>query len=369
MREGRKVKPLIKWPGGKSSELKLIKQYVPEYDRYVEPFLGGGAVFFDLEPESALLGDMSKNLMSFYELLKIGDASMIKKLNEISEQWALLKELAAEQTAPLLSAYGAFRKNRNKSELKAAVVAATERAVKAIAPSGDDGLCETVIKAVDEKLRRTATNQSRLGNAFDDETLADNIVTGFLAGYYYRKRDELNKLERLPFTPSGERAAIFFFVREFCYGSMFRYNENGEFNIPYGGISYNQKDFARKIEALTSDETRNVLKNAELYTGDFENVLIRTKSGDFVFLDPPYDTEFSDYEHREFGRDEQKRLHDNLLKLSARFMLVIKKSDFIYDLYSGDGFYIKAFDNRYSCCTRGRNNREAKHLIITNYPT
>ena len=44
------MKPLIKWPGGKSSEINQFLTLIPDYDRYIEPFAGGGAVFFHLNP-------------------------------------------------------------------------------------------------------------------------------------------------------------------------------------------------------------------------------------------------------------------------------------------------------------------------------
>ena len=43
------MNPLIKWPGGKSSEIKQIKHLIPEFNRYVEPFFGGGALYFYLK--------------------------------------------------------------------------------------------------------------------------------------------------------------------------------------------------------------------------------------------------------------------------------------------------------------------------------
>jgi DNA adenine methylase len=60
-----------------------------------------------------------------------------------------------------------------------------------------------------------------------------------------------NHLEAYRIVP-GVASAIFFFVRENAYASMFRSNRSGAFNVPYGGITYNRKDLARKIAALRS---------------------------------------------------------------------------------------------------------------------
>ena len=67
----------------------------------------------------------------------------------------------------------------------------------------------------------------------------------------------------------AQRAANFFFVREYCYGSMFRYNSKGGFNIPYGGMTYNRKKLSEKIDRIFSDEIRDLFSGAELCCSDF----------------------------------------------------------------------------------------------------
>ena len=47
------MKPIIKWPGGKSGEIQKIHDLIPPFDRYIEPFFGGGALFFHLMPPRA----------------------------------------------------------------------------------------------------------------------------------------------------------------------------------------------------------------------------------------------------------------------------------------------------------------------------
>jgi DNA adenine methylase len=63
----KKVQPFLKWAGGKS---QLLEQYAPlfpqRYNRYLEPFLGGGAVFFYREPNKAILGDNNKDLIQCF---------------------------------------------------------------------------------------------------------------------------------------------------------------------------------------------------------------------------------------------------------------------------------------------------------------
>ena len=80
---------------------------------------------------------------------------------------------------------------------------------------------------------------------------------------------------------------------------------------------------------------------------------------------PPYHESFSTYENNAFEEKDQIRLANVLKNTEANFMLVIKNTDFIYSLYKD--FNIKSFDKKYLINFKGRNDKEAKHLIITNY--
>lgn len=61
------MKPLIKYRGGKTRELPQIMAHLPKFTgRYVEPFFGGGALYFYLEPAQAIINDINKRLMAFY---------------------------------------------------------------------------------------------------------------------------------------------------------------------------------------------------------------------------------------------------------------------------------------------------------------
>lgn len=75
---------MIKYRGGKSKEIPHIMQHIPIYNgRYIEPFLGGGAVFFHLEPQQAIINDINAPLMSFYRGVRDNYQNLRRELDEI----------------------------------------------------------------------------------------------------------------------------------------------------------------------------------------------------------------------------------------------------------------------------------------------
>lgn len=75
------MKPIIKYRGGKSKEIGNFLQFVPkDFDRYVEPFLGGAALYFYLEPDSALINDINNRLINFYVSVRNNFETIRKEL-------------------------------------------------------------------------------------------------------------------------------------------------------------------------------------------------------------------------------------------------------------------------------------------------
>ena len=75
------VKPFLKWAGGKRSLIPEIEKYVPSnFDSYYEPFLGGGALYFHLQPASAYLNDINDRLIKTYEALRDDPQQIISLL-------------------------------------------------------------------------------------------------------------------------------------------------------------------------------------------------------------------------------------------------------------------------------------------------
>lgn len=363
------MKPLIKWPGGKSGEYKYIKHLIPEFNRFIEPFFGGGAIYFKLEPKKAIINDINLDLVNFYKCTKNQSKPFLKQLHFFADEWKKISALVDTNSDRIIDAY----KNQGNLEIDIFKNENTiENEVFKILFDGyqfsehyfdTDNLKRQIIKNLKSKIHRTRkiTNESTT-----DIDIVNNIESAVKSGIYMHFRDIYNK--KIGNLSSEEASAVFFFIREFCYASMFRYNSKGEFNIPYGGIGYNRKNFKSKIHTIENADVSKQLERTEILNTDFEDVIRNNaKQDDFIFLDPPYDSEFKDYDKNPFTKDDQTRLANSLSDTKAKFILIIKQTDFIDELYAKRGFKVESFEKKYLYNMRGRNNRDVNHLLIYNF--
>lgn len=352
------MKTVLKWPGGKENELLTIREYIPNYNgRYVEPFVGGGAVFFDTTKKKCYINDKSVELINLYNCIKRQDKDMAACIQLFYDEFKYLGTIVKENPDDILLLYHSkitiddfINKHNN--------------IFSRIANECSDIFVKEIKKNLKNKISRSQKLEYEHG-CIPDADRKDNIEAALKSAYYMYIRHLFNNQQSLS---SGQKAAVFFFIREYCYSSMFRYNKDGDFNVPYGGISYNKKDFQKKIDYLLSDEVFQKLQTTHIENLDFEEFLMKLNltNEDFLFLDPPYDSNFSTYAQNIFGPCEQIRLFEFLKNTPAKSMLIIKNTEFIYNLYKDD-FYISMFDKKYLVSFKNRNNRSVKHLIITNY--
>jgi len=377
------VKPLIKWAGGKSSEIKYITRIIPKFHCYIEPFFGGGALFFHLQPRKAVINDVSTELMMFYAFLKDGRLRIAfkRELENYVRYWERISTYMRKFGNSFLALYERYRHDKITNPQFESKVATLfkDRIVpfnglfsKAFCLD-QVGLLTSIERNLIAKLKRVK-HKIDVRNDFSRQMLMDNIETAFRSGFYMHFRDVMNKAKHSEIDLSdAKKVANYYFVREFCYGSMFRFNSAGDFNIPYGGMAYNRKDFRAKVAALFSDRVRRALANAVIENMDFEQLLAKhvPRPNDFVFFDPPYDSEFSEYEEHPFTSQDQERLAACMLGLTCQFILVIKETPFIRSLYDTEAFSkrgvsIESFGKKYTYNIKGRNQREVTHLLIHN---
>ncbi|MEP1094273.1 MAG: Dam family site-specific DNA-(adenine-N6)-methyltransferase [Cyclobacteriaceae bacterium] len=218
------MKPFLRWVGGKTWFLKYLNDFVPEkgFNKYHEPFLGGGSVFFHLKPEEAFLSDLNEELIFTYQMVQ-------------SEVESVISEL---------------RRFKNTKE------------------------------------------------------------------YYYEVRNK-------EFKNAAKRAAQFIYLNQTSFNGIYRVNQNGVYNVPYG---YREKNF---FEPENLRLVSKSLQKAKIFPSEFQQIIDNIQMGDLVFLDPPYtithnDNGFIKYNEKLFSLEDQKTL--------ARFIEEIIEKDAFYIL-------------------------------------
>ena len=372
-----KIKPIIKWTGGKYKEFALFEAYIPSFERYIEPFFGGGGVFFALQPKKeVVINDKSTDLINFYK--QISKPNFRAEIYDYATAWDEVTDLCEVLWEGLVNEFSGFIAEHQEQEAlqKRLYVLLKELLPKytllntASFVVNSTSFFSFLTNSVLDKAQRIKRICHKEGRLFNAAELKDHFCTGIKSGMYLFFRNVMNKSfsGEIKLSPA-KAAANWYFVREFCYASMFRYNAKGEFNIPYGGIAYNRKNFRQKADLIFEATTQQLFKNTKVFNEDFEHLLkrINLSSTDFIFLDPPYDSEFSEYDQNAFTKDDQKRLANFLLSCPAKWMVVIKETEFIRDIYTHPRVNILTFGKKYTYNVRGRNDRAVTHLIITNY--
>jgi DNA adenine methylase len=257
------LSPLVKWSGGKAEEIKHILPYMPGHQTYVEPFVGGGALFFYLNPGKAVINDIHPDLVKLYRAIGAG-------------------------------------------------------------------------RRLDMKAFMTAHANSE---------------------------EEYYKVRRMPITSDFDSACQFYYLRKTCFRGMLRYNSSGEFNIPYG--KYKTINFSD----LDNAAHEQLLQRTTIMSGSFKDVFAACDTPEhFIFLDPPYDSKFTDYGYCSFGRKEQEELAALFKKSKARCMIVIGETDYIKNLYAG--YIVHRYPKNYKFKIHsGRVGDEinVNHIVICNY--
>lgn len=370
------LSPIIKWAGGKEKELPYILNNLPNFfTRFIDPFVGGGAVSLGIKAKNYIINDLSSELIGLYNCIAAQNELFFNLLNQISESWQAV-DYFFEKHQELVDHYKGFAySGQSKTELSKNItnfISSNTTELIGLLPVSFLDFSEFFIKELQVNLLRKMTRMSKLEKekgTMPPQDLSDNIETALKSALYmfYRNIYNVSIKHNLG---QEKHSALFFFIRNLCYSGMFRYNDKGEFNVPYGGIGYNSKNLNKKIEYYQNADLIEHLKKTSIYNLDFEeflNLCSPTRS-DFIFLDPPYDSEFSTYAQNEFTQKDQERLAEYLKQCPAKWMLVIKNTEFIYSLYTDTpGIYIASFDKKYAVSFMNRNNRNVTHLLITNY--
>lgn len=271
------VAPVVKWVGGKRQLIKQIAPLIPKtYPTYCEPFLGGGAVLFHLQPKHAIINDANSDLIELYEVIRDSVEELIESLS-------------------------------------------------------------------------------------GHENSAD---------YFYNIRAlDRDKKQYAALSPI-DRASRLIYLNKTCYNGLFRVNNAGEFNTPFG--AYKNPNI---VNAVTLRAVSKYLRENDiiLNNGDFAHVLKNLPERSFVYLDPPYDpvsdsSAFTGYTSIGFGRNEQIRLRkycDELNERGIRFLMSNSDTEFIRDQYSN--YIIDTVQAVRNINSRGDRRGNVSEVLVHNY--
>lgn len=363
------LSPLIKWSGGKRSEIPVLQDIYPQtIERIVEPFTGGAAVSLQYNAPATVLNDVSKELINFYTTLKspvekplfVNAVMVVHQVRQGITQYV--------QNLSNATVDSMFTDPKNTSEL--IPTAEIQKWVNMFPTELRKKLTNDLIDNINSKvLKRIPALEKKSQITFKTDDRRNHYETALQSGLYTTLRRVYNNA--YPTLSSAWKTACWYVVRNLCYSGMFRYSKNGHFNVPYGGIGYNSRNFTTSLSYIASKPVGDFLSNADIHNMDFEMLFKQYNyfnTNDFIFVDPPYDSAFSQYNAEgDFTAEDQKRLAKTLLKTSAKWMLVIKNTPFILSLYQDKSLFRGVFCKNYQVNIRNRHDREVEHLVVTNY--
>ena len=159
---------------------------------------------------------------------------------------------------------------------------------------------------------------------------------------YYTHRKKFNELLARGESETAEAASLFYYLNRTGYNGLCRFNQSGQFNVPYGRyktINY-RSDFLEYSVAFAGWEFTNV---------HFSEMKLEAE--DFVYADPPYDVEFTQYSSGGFGWEEQVRAAEWLARHPGPVVLSNQATVRIVGLYRDLGYKVRFLDapRRISC--------------------
>lgn len=175
---------------------------------------------------------------------------------------------------------------------------------------------------------------------------------------YYRMRSMFNGISPKEYSD----ALLYYYINKTAYSGMIRYNSKGEFNVPFGRYA------TLNTKSVTLSHSK-LLESTEIYNTNYFDIFNMCNSGDFVFLDPPYDCVFSDYGNKEykdgFNEDNHRKLSEDFKNLPCKAMMVIGKTPLTEELYGNN--IVDEYKKNYSVNIRNRFKSDAMHIIVTNW--
>lgn len=106
------LSPIVKWTGGKEQELKYILPNIPsDFVRFIEPFVGGGAVYFSMKNKNMLINDNSIELTSLYKNIKYKNKNFVSNLQSLQDAWVGLENVLSNNIEFFNTVYSKYKSN------------------------------------------------------------------------------------------------------------------------------------------------------------------------------------------------------------------------------------------------------------------
>jgi len=176
--------------------------------------------------------------------------------------------------------------------------------------------------------------------------------------YYYQCREQFNHLIATGKAKTKEAAELFYYLNRTGYNGLCRFNNQGQFNVPFG--RYKKINYDLYVSEFASYKA--IFADWQFTVSDFEKVAV--KNDDFIYADPPYDVEFTQYSKENFSWDDQVRLAHWLAKHPGPVVLSNQATTRVRKLYKSLGFKIRILDapRRISCT--GDRSKAAEVLAV-----
>lgn len=188
--------------------------------------------------------------------------------------------------------------------------------------------------------------------------------------YFYKVRDWDRDKDTYAARSLTERASRIIYLNKTCYNGLYRVNNAGEFNSPFGNYKNPNIVNAPVLRAVSS-----YLQEAAvtLTCRDYTEVLAEVPEGTFVYLDPPYDpvsvtASFTGYSRGGFTREDQIRLReccDELNRRNIKFMLSNSATDFIKEQYAD--YNITIVQAKRAINSDAKRRGQVDEVVVRNY--
>ena len=186
--------------------------------------------------------------------------------------------------------------------------------------------------------------------------------------YYYEIRNLDRDKKKFNKLADYKRAARTIYLNKACFNGLYRVNSKNEFNVTISKKTKVNTYEGQNLGIICGYLNYNDVK---LLSVDFEAAVKDAKKGDFIYFDPPYDSDtstFNSYTEDGFGKEEQKRLAKVFKELSDRgcyVMLSNHNTTLINELYKDFNIYV--IEAKRNINPNGKKRGKVEEVIITNF--